>query len=574
MASDARLGRSSRRSSNSTTTRTIDCFATGRSSICELPGRGVGSPKPNYRQRSSPLCGTPAAGGDAAAGRVRRRSAEPRPDVRRIPVDGRDDPPLRIRRTRMQPTPLRLRATIRSRSSRAAIIGRARCNASAASEPRSHLHCGSRPRRIARPCRPATRCRFCARTTLEPAAAASPYNISGGVPLGSVPVVADALDFLEWFFEPYHHTRIDRIASLALSLLVSSCPLLDDQRQPEWCDATRFGAVASASPLREIVYRASRLGLLDLEERGGWRETVVGSGGMAEHGASFERQFPGLQIVRSMLNELAANSDFVQPRHIAATFRQLRIAADWRLFAPERPHATIQVLGYLETLGLEFTHLWVTGLSQHEWPRSPAPTPFIPMRHLRAASVTRSDVEAEVAFARRLMRHWRASSASVIFSYPIVGRPAESAQRADRRSAPTADLHLDAPGLALSHPHFAACRSPPRTLQTTSRSEAPIIPGCISRGTGILRDQSACPFRAFARYRLHARQVSPSAFISRRDRSRCCDPCRRLRRPVRSSVGHENSAQFDVPTFAIAASRIRSHCDRESGSIACVVPRF
>src|SRR4030095_12379415 len=155
------------------------------------------------------------------------------------------------------------------------------------------------------------------------------------------------------------------------------------------------GAVAGAKQLLDLV---------------GWPNT----------GRLSSDSFQAYRAFEVLLDELAANSDFVQPRHISATLRQLRTAADRRLFAPDRPQATIQVLGYLETLGLEFTHLWVTGLSQLEWPRSPSPTPFIPMRHLKSASVARCDVDAEVALGRRLMVHWRASSASVNFSYPIV----------------------------------------------------------------------------------------------------------------------------------------------------------
>ena len=358
---------------------------------------------------------------------------------------------------------------------------------------------------------------FCDPNEVEPTAATSPYNISGGVPLSSVPVVADALDFLEWLFEPYHHTRIDSLIRSPF-LRLSHVSIADDHRQPERCDAAQFAALAFDAPLREIVQQASRLGLRDLSGVVAGARQLLDLVGWPNTGRLSSESFQAYRSFDALLDELAANSEFVQPRHVAATLRQLRIAADRRLFAPERPRATIQVLGYLETLGLEFTHLWVTGLSQLEWPRSPSPTPFIPMRHLKAASVARSDVAAEVAFARRLMVHWRASSASVIFSYPIVRNELPS-----RRSvlidecAPTADMHFDAPELTWSHPYLAG------RVSLEARDDIEVLPADIGRlrhrGTGIIRDQSACPFRAFARYRLHAPQrTAPHSFPDATDR--------------------------------------------------------
>jgi ATP-dependent helicase/nuclease subunit B len=59
------------------------------------------------------------------------------------------------------------------------------------------------------------------------------------------------------------------------------------------------------------------------------------------------------------------------------------------------------------------------------------------------------------------------------------------------------------------------------TLTIIEDSRAPAPPtGAMSGGTGLFRDQAACPFRAFARYRLHVRDdlESPRAGLDPMDR--------------------------------------------------------
>ena len=134
--------------------------------------------------------------------------------------------------------------------------------------------------------------------------------------------------------------------------------------------------------------------------------------------------------------------------------------------------------------------------------------------------MARSDIDGEVAFARRLMAHWRASSASVVFSHPLVRNDVASPRSALIDEAiPTAEMHLDAPELALSHPYLAGRAVGALCARDDIEVGMADIERLRHRGTGILRDQSACPFRAFARYRLHAPQrIAPHSFPDMTDR--------------------------------------------------------
>src|SRR4030095_12936075 len=56
-------------------------------------------------------------------------------------------------------------------------------------------------------------------------------------------------------------------------------------------------------------------------------------------------------------------------------------------------------------------------------------------------------------------------------------------------------------------------------IQDESSAEPLVVATLRHRGSQIMRDQSACPFRAFARYRLHATQHTlPHSFFDLTDR--------------------------------------------------------
>ena len=88
-----------------------------------------------------------------------------------------------------------------------------------------------------------------------------------------------------------------------------------------------------------------------------------------------------------------------------ALARLRRLRAD-TLFQPESNDAPVQVLGILESAGLEFDHLWVSGLTDDAWPLAARPNPFIPVALQKKAGDPRSDrghrARARPAHHRRL----------------------------------------------------------------------------------------------------------------------------------------------------------------------------
>jgi probable DNA repair protein len=184
-----------------------------------------------------------------------------------------------------------------------------------------------------------------------------------------------------------------------------------------------------------------------------------------------------------------------------ALVRLRRLCAD-TLFQPETPDAPIQVLGVLESAGIEFDALWVSGLTDEVWPLATSPNPFIPPALQRKAGIPEASAEATLARGRRITDGWLTAADEVVVSHPTMD--------ADRVLLPSpliAGVPLGKPEAGTRERYrdliFAARRS-----EIVPDGQAPAIPIKTPRGgTRILSDQAACPFRAFARYRLAAESL-------------------------------------------------------------------
>jgi len=183
-----------------------------------------------------------------------------------------------------------------------------------------------------------------------------------------------------------------------------------------------------------------------------------------------------------------------------AVARLRRMAAD-ALFQPESPEVPIQVLGELEATGMTFDHLWVMGLSDETWPRAPRPNPFLPAELQRAAGVPQGSAAGMLEQARRLTGEWLSCADEVVLSYPL---------REEDREFKASPLIAAVPESTIALPEYASFRGAVHDLRNIgSRAEdaAPPALGAgseVSGGTTVIRDQAACPFRAFARHRVGA----------------------------------------------------------------------
>ena len=179
-----------------------------------------------------------------------------------------------------------------------------------------------------------------------------------------------------------------------------------------------------------------------------------------------------------------------------AVARLRRMAAD-TAFQPESPEVPVQILGVLESAGCAFDHLWVMGLSVDAWPLAARPNPFLPLALQRAAGIPESSAEASLALDRRLTHGWLGAAGEVVLSHP--------AREADRELEPSPLIAGIAEGALDLPPHtpYRNAIYASSVLERVGDAQAPAAaPGERDGGSGLIRDQAACPFRAFARHRL------------------------------------------------------------------------
>jgi probable DNA repair protein len=212
----------------------------------------------------------------------------------------------------------------------------------------------------------------------------------------------------------------------------------------------------------------------------------------------------------SKLERLAHSFSLVQ----AFSFLK-RYCAD-TLFQPESPDAPIQVLGVLESAGLRFDCLWVTGLTDEQWPLAAMPNPFIPIAAQKKAGIPQASAEASTELDRRITEEWKRAAAEVVFTFPL--------KEEDRDFAPSpliADI-VEKPVAPADFPRYRDLIFQSRQLESFADSKAPPVPpGKVRGGTRVLADQAACPFRAFAKWRLGAEPLEePVAGLDPRDRGK------------------------------------------------------
>jgi len=209
---------------------------------------------------------------------------------------------------------------------------------------------------------------------------------------------------------------------------------------------------------------------------------------------------------KNLLSELAA-LDAVLPRMTYGdALRWLRRIAHGRRFAARDEGAPVQIMDMLEAAGSQFDALWIAGLHGGVWPEAPRPNPFLPLSLQRSAGMPHSSPERELAYARRVTERLLASATEVVCSYPLFSGEEKL------RVSPLIETLPEASEFKVLFEStlrriFAA--SVPLEVQPVGQAPE-LAPGTVqSGGMGVLADQAACPFRAFARHRLRTREYDP-----------------------------------------------------------------
>ncbi|TYP00290.1 putative DNA repair protein [Geothermobacter ehrlichii] len=265
--------------------------------------------------------------------------------------------------------------------------------------------------------------------------------------------------------------------------------------------AARQGRVPAFVDLLDHLLGWNRQGGRHLP--GSWAERMANlleAVGWPGDGKLDSRSWQAVDRFMELLTELASLDPVATPMGRQEAVSLVARLARETEFQTDRSDFSVQVLGLLESAGQHFDHLWIMGLHDGALPVSPSPNPFLPLALQRQYGMPHADAERELAFARNSWRRLLHAAGDIVVSWPAM------IDGAEYRPSPLIDTSADVLDLA------TPCAGPVTAIAGSRRLVAvddgfgpPLPPGRIfSGGTGILRDQALCPFRAFLHYRLLA----------------------------------------------------------------------
>ncbi|MDZ7833175.1 MAG: PD-(D/E)XK nuclease family protein [Desulfobacterales bacterium] len=201
----------------------------------------------------------------------------------------------------------------------------------------------------------------------------------------------------------------------------------------------------------------------------------------------------------------------------ARAVRLLRqILAD-TLFQPETGDRPVQVMGVLEAAGAAFDALWVMGVHNEAWPPPPRPNPFIPIWIQRKYHMRHASAEREYEYAKQITGRLTSTAPRVIFSSPRRQGDAELFSSPLIRHLPLSDLDAG----KIDPPQFwSDFRNAAAFERTADKTGPEVADGAfVSGGTGLLKAQAECPFKAFVKYRLRTEALeAPVSGLSAAER--------------------------------------------------------
>jgi len=189
---------------------------------------------------------------------------------------------------------------------------------------------------------------------------------------------------------------------------------------------------------------------------------------------------------------------------IANAIRQLKQMANDSIFHPKTEEAPIQILGMLEGTGLKFDQLWVTNLDSHHFPPQSKMDSILPVKFQRQHFMPHSNQDRELFLAKKLLGNFTNNAQTLVLSYPLMSgdeklfsSPLITAISSYSLSELCGDMQPNPRRLNnCDQTHLFEDSAPPLSDQET-----------IKIGTSMFKNQSACPFNAFAIHRLKSESL-------------------------------------------------------------------
>ena len=336
-----------------------------------------------------------------------------------------------------------------------------------------------------------------------------PFELSIGEPLDNCPVVEFALSLLEFCF---FHCKFEKTSQLIRSPFLAGAEgemaararldaKLRRHADAEMSLAKLIGLIEGCPVLRQRLEKIFEL-KAEKQSPHDWAEhftALLDAAGFPGDRVPDSAEFQARARFNELLGEFARLGLVASGFTSQEAIRHLRRLCAETLFQPEGAGAPVQVLGLLESAGIEFDALWVSGLTDGAWPQRVHPDPFLPVMLQRKAGIAEAFAEPSLALDQRRTEGWMGAADELVFSW---------ARREEDRELSPSPLIAQVPEGAVDLPLLVSHRDlifRNGKTQTYTDEQAPVLANkAVRGGTRVLADQAACPFRAYARHRLGA----------------------------------------------------------------------
>ena len=343
-----------------------------------------------------------------------------------------------------------------------------------------------------------------------------PVNFTTGMPLASTPLFRDALAVLEWEVHPLGRAQWLSLARSPYLAFQDNPEMIPGMIQAQFRSGSHEISVDSALHiaarqdsscnvtriLRSI--RSSRIqkGVRNLDD---WTEVIrerLALWGWPGRPGLDSIEYQQFQRLDASLDALASFAAVMPHQSYESALGVWRDCLAATVFQPKTPHDSIQVLGPLEAVGGQFDALWICGAQRGALPARPRVEPFLPAAIQKSLGMANIDEVVLTEEASTLLQVWFAGSQEVIASF-------HSTEQGLPQHASTLLFGKVRDANASWFPP-ARWEGPLQLEPAPEDSSLPLETSETAGGTSLIRDQAACPFRAFARHRLNLPSLQPT----------------------------------------------------------------
>lgn len=205
---------------------------------------------------------------------------------------------------------------------------------------------------------------------------------------------------------------------------------------------------------------------------------------------------------QEMLEEFSRIDTEEERYGFSIAYRQLQRLVGETRFQPETEETPVEIAGIAGSAGMQFDAVWMLDMQHEDWPPPPVNNPFIPKQRQLEAGMPTASARHQLDHARKLTKALIHSASEVVFSYAVREGDRERQPSPLIKAYTTAHQQVDT--LAIDSPILSIHSSAELEIFTDIAAPAVDADAVIKGGSALLKDQSLCPFRAFAKHRLHA----------------------------------------------------------------------